>query len=41
MENSHKQCEETGHPVVNNVENKWRLGQKHDQNFPVEEGTPL
>ena len=36
-ENSHKLCDETGHPIVNLMESQWKLRQKHDQNFPVEE----
>ena len=39
-ENSHKQCDETGHPVVNMMEGQWKLRQEHDQNFPME-GKPL
>ena len=35
-ENSHKLCDETGHPVVNLMESQWKLRQQHDQNFPVE-----
>ena len=33
--NSHKQCDETGHPVVNMMESQWKLRQQHDQNFPM------
>ena len=36
-ENSHKQCDETGHPVVNMMEGQWKLRQQHDQNFQMEE----
>ena len=39
-ENSHKQCNETGHPIVNMMESQWKLRQQHDQNFPME-GKPL
>ena len=39
-ENSHKQCDETGHPVMNMMESQWKLRQQDDQNFPVE-GRPL
>ena len=31
--NSHKQCDETGHRVVNMMESQWKLRQQHDQNF--------
>ena len=34
--NSHKLCNETGHPVVNLMESKWKLRQQHDQNFSME-----
>ena len=34
--NSHKQCDETGHPVVNMIESQWKLKQQHDQNFLLE-----
>ena len=34
--NSHKQCDETGHPIVNMMESQWKLRQKHDQNSPIE-----
>ena len=39
-ENSHKLCNETGHPVVNLMESQWKLRQLHDKNFPME-GKPL
>ena len=39
-ENSHKLCDETGHPVVNLMKSQWKLRQQHDQNFPME-GKPL
>ena len=39
-ENSHKQCYEMGHPVVNILESQWKLRQQHDQNFPME-GKPM
>ena len=35
-ENSHKLCDERGHPVVNLMESQWTLRQQHDQNLPVE-----
>ena len=38
--NSHKLCDETGHPVLTLLESQWKLRQQHDQNFPVE-GKPL
>ena len=34
-ENSHKQCNETGHPIVNMMESQWKLRQQQDQNFPM------
>ena len=34
-ENSHKLCDETGHPVVNLMASQWKLRQQHDQNFPI------
>ena len=37
--NSHKQCNESGHPVVNMMESQRKLRQ-HDQNVPME-GKPL
>ena len=33
--NSHKLCDETGHPVVSLMESQWKL--RHDQNFSMEE----
>ena len=39
-ENSHKLCNEIGHPVVNLLESQWKLRQQHDQNFLME-GKPL
>ena len=39
-ENSHKLCDETGHPINNLMESKRKLRQEHDQNFPME-GKPL
>ena len=36
--NSHKLCDEMGHPVINLMESQWKL--EHDQNLPVE-GKPL
>ena len=38
--NSHKQCNETGHLIVNTMESQWKLRQQHDQHFPIE-GKPL
>ena len=35
-ENSHKQYDETGLPLMNLMESQWKLRQQHDQNFPVE-----
>ena len=35
--NSHKLCDETGHPIMNLTESQWKLRQQHDQNFPMEE----
>ena len=40
QENSHKLCDETGHPVANLMKSQWKLRQKHDQTFPME-GKPL
>ena len=34
-ENSHKLCNETGHPVSSLLESQWKLKQ-HDQNFAME-----
>ena len=34
-EDSNKLCDETRHPVVNLMENQWKLRQQHDQNFPM------
>ena len=31
-ENSHKLCDETGHPVVNFMKSQWKLRQQHE--FP-------
>ena len=40
-DNSHKQCDEIGQPVVvNMMESRWKLRQKHDKNFPMD-GKPL
>ena len=39
-ENIHKQCDETGHAVVNLIESQWKLRQQNDQNLPME-GKPL
>ena len=40
QENSHKLCNEKGHPIVRLTESQWKLRQQHDQNFPME-GKPL
>ena len=37
--NSHKLCNETGHPILNLIERQWKLRQ-YDQNFKME-GKPL
>ena len=34
--NSHKLCNEMGHPIVSLMENQLKLRQKHYQNFPME-----
>ena len=39
-ENSHKQRDETGHPVLSFLESKWKLIHQHDQKFPMD-GKPL
>ena len=39
-ENSHKLCDERGHPIANLMESPWKLRQQHDLNFQVE-GKPL
>ena len=36
QKNSRKLSDETEHPVVNLIENQWKLRQQHDQNFPME-----
>ena len=33
--NSHKLSDETGHPVMNLMENQWKLRQQDDQKFPM------
>ena len=38
--NSHKQCSEMVHRVLNMMESQLKLTQQHDQNFPME-GKPL
>ena len=38
--NSHRLCDEKGHPVFSLLESQWKLRQQYDQNFPME-GTPL
>ena len=35
-ENTHKLCDETGHPALSLRESKWKLRQ-HDQNFAMDE----
>ena len=35
-ENSHKLCDETGHPIMNMMESQQKLWQQHVQNFPME-----
>ena len=39
-QNSHKLCDETGHPTVNLMEGQWKLRQQHVQKFPME-GKPM
>ena len=39
-ENSHRLCNETGHPVLSLMESQGKLRQKYDQKFPIE-GKPL
>ena len=36
-ENSYKQPDQTGHPVLKLLESQWKLSQQHDQNFPMVE----
>ena len=36
-ENSHKLCNETGHPILSLMESQWKLRQQHEQNHPLEE----
>ena len=33
LENSHKLCDDTGHPVVNLMESQWKFKQQLDQNL--------
>ena len=40
LKNSHKLCDELGHPVLSLLEGQWKLRQQLDQNFPLE-GKPL
>ena len=35
QKNSHKRCDEMGHPAANLMESQWKLRQQHDQNFPM------
>ena len=35
-ENSHKLCDETGHPVLSLLESQWKQRQQLDQNFLME-----
>ena len=37
QENSHKLCDEMGHPILSLMESQWKLRQLHDQNFSIEE----
>ena len=39
-ENSHKLCDEMGHPLLSLTKSPWKPRQQHDQNFP-QEGEPL
>ena len=39
-ENSHKLCNEMGHPVLSLLESQWKLRQQHDHNCLME-GKPL
>ena len=34
--NSHKQRNETGHPIMNLMESRSKVSQQRDQNFPME-----
>ena len=36
-ENSHKLCDETGHPVLSLTESQWKLRKPHDQKSIVEQ----
>ena len=41
-ENSHKLCNETGHPVLSLLKSQGKLRKQDDQNFPMEmERKPL
>ena len=40
-ENSHKLCDEMGHPVDNLMEGQWKLRQQHDQNSSMGGGIIL
>ena len=35
-ENSHKLCDETGHPVANLMESQWKLTQQLDYDITME-----
>ena len=35
-ENTHKICDETGHPVLSLIESQWKLRQQHNQNHATE-----
>ena len=36
-ENSHMLYDETGHALLSLTKSRWKLREKHDQNFPMEE----
>ena len=37
QENSHKLCNSRGLRILNLTKSQWKLRQKNDQNFPMEE----